>query len=71
MADRLGKAKAIYNEGRVYEIQTSYRSFVVTGDSGKDYEVKLYNGGGMHCTCPDRAEFCKHKLAVMELVNNP
>ncbi len=72
---RLEKAKRILMEGRIREEKNEVREFTVIGDSKYSYTVKLYPTGVMTCTredgatCPDIAPYCKHKLAVMEGVN--
>lgn len=75
MRTRLERANKIFNERRVSEILDIVRIFEVEGDKGDLYLVKVFTNKNMSCTrstgepCPDRAPFCKHKLAVMEYMN--
>ena len=62
---RLGRAREIADDGRVYPVLGQEAVYVVQGNSG------FYVVDGDGCTCPDAAfgaplhhGYCKHRLAV-------
>jgi hypothetical protein len=75
MANRLGKAIEINNMYGVKEVKRECREFEVRSETGHDYIVSVFPNGAMECEtlegepCPDRAPYCKHKLSVMEAMN--
>lgn len=69
MVTRLDRAKQIVEYGGVHEHLPDYRVFEVRSDTGNIHYVKVYPDGRMECDCKDYAPFCKHKLSIMESMN--